>query len=404
MRGEGFVGFDQVEVIETPAGLVQTTTGSADRADAHDRRIDTGVGVAGDARQYRQAQGLGLLGAHQYHGGGAVVDGGGVASGDAAVLLEGGLELGQAFGGGAGARAFVGIEGDGVALPLRDQDGRDLILEAASLDGRDGFLLGGGSKGVLLFAGQAVLLHQILGGDAHVVVVEGVGQAVVDHGVQRLGVAHAHAGTGGREDVGRQAHVFLAAGDDHFGVAATDGLDAQVQGLEAGTAELVQVHGRYRVGQAGEDGGLAGRVLAGAGGEHLAENHFIDLLALEAGLLQQLADHCSAQFMGGNIGQRALEAANGSAGGGNDYDVFHEDLRLIRRSELARESIRSSRASSLLQKLKKPRRRSALRGGLLRRGRAIRTSFLPHRRGRSGGRRSSRQSRRCSHQARFRAG
>ncbi|MCY1372156.1 hypothetical protein D9M69_593420 [compost metagenome] len=155
------------------------------------------------------------------------------------------------------------------------------------------------------------------------VVVEGVGQAVVDHAVQRLGVAHAQAGTGGREDVGRQAHALLAAGDDHLGVAAADRLDAQVQGLEAGAAELVQGHGRHRVGQAGEDGGLARRVLAGACGEHLAEDDLIDLLALEAGLRQQLADHRGAQFLGGDVGQGALEAADGGAGGGDDNDVLH---------------------------------------------------------------------------------
>ncbi|MNR23237.1 hypothetical protein D3C85_1402450 [compost metagenome] len=78
------------------------------------------------------------------------------------------------------------------------------------------------------------------------------------------------------------------------------------------------------MGQAGEDGGLARRVLAGACGEHLAEDDLIDLLALEAGLRQQLADHRGAQFLGGDVGQGTLEAADGGTGGGDDNDVLHD--------------------------------------------------------------------------------
>ncbi|MNR62708.1 hypothetical protein D3C85_1848110 [compost metagenome] len=77
------------------------------------------------------------------------------------------------------------------------------------------------------------------------------------------------------------------------------------------------------MGQAGEDGGLARRVLAAACGEDLAEDHFIHLIALEARLGQQLADHGSAQFMGGNVRQGTLEAADGGAGSGDDNDVLH---------------------------------------------------------------------------------
>ena len=188
-----------------------------------------------------------------------------------------------------------------------------------------GLLLGGGGEGVLGFAADAVLLHQVLGGDAHVVVVEGVPQAVLDHGVHQLGVAHAQPGTGTGHHVGGEAHVLLAAGDHHLGIAAADGLGREVQGLEAGAADLVQGQGRHGVGQPGEDGGLAGGVLAGACGEHLAEDDLVDLGPVEAGLGQQLADHSGAQLRRGDVGQRALEAADGGTGGGNDDDVLHVD-------------------------------------------------------------------------------
>ncbi|CRP52210.1 hypothetical protein PAERUG_P5_London_26_VIM_2_01_09_02983 [Pseudomonas aeruginosa] len=330
LRGEGLVGLDQVQLLQAPAGLVERATGGGDRADAHDRRVDPGAGVAGDPRQHRQAQGLGLGRAHQQYRGGAVVEAGGVAGGDAAVLPEGRLELGQGLDGGAGARLLVGIEAQRLALALRDLDRRDLVAEAPALDGGDGLLLRSGGEGVLLLAGQAVLLRQVLGGDAHVVVVEGVPQAVLDHAVDQLRMAHAQAGAGAGHDVGRQAHVLLAAGDDHLGVAAADRLGAQVQGLEAGAADLVQGHGRHADRQAGLDRRLARRVLPGPGGEHLAEDDFVDLAGIETGLFEQAADYRGAQLGGGNAGQRALEAADGGTGSGDDDDVLHGWFSWIR--------------------------------------------------------------------------
>ena len=323
LGGEGLVGLDQVEVGQLPAGLVQAAAGGGDRADAHDRRVDAGVGIGGDPRQYRQAEGLGLVGAHQQHGGGAVVEAGGVAGGDAAVLLERRLELAQGFGRGAGARLLVAGEADRLALARGDQDRRDFVGEAPGLDGGHGLLLRGGGEGVLLLTADAVLVHQVLGGDAHVVVVEGVPQAVLDHGIDQLAVAHALAGTGRRHHVGGLAHVLHAAGDDDVGVAAADRLGAQVQGLEAGAADLVQGHGRYGMRQAGLDRGLAGGVLPGTGGQHVAEDHFIHFAAVEAALLQQALDHGGAQLDGGNAGQGALEAADGGAGSGNYDNVLH---------------------------------------------------------------------------------
>ena len=47
----------------------------------------------------------------------------------------------------------------------------------------DGLVLRGGGEGVLVVAGDLILLGQILGGDAHVIAVEDVGEAVLDHRV-----------------------------------------------------------------------------------------------------------------------------------------------------------------------------------------------------------------------------
>ncbi|MNZ92263.1 hypothetical protein D3C78_1112830 [compost metagenome] len=180
-----------------------------------------------------------------------------------------------------------------------------------------------GSERILLFTADAVLLHQVLGRNAHVVVVEGIPQAVGDHAVDQLAVAHALPGSRRRHHVGGQAHVLLASGDHHLGITATDGLGRQVQGLEARTADFVQGQRRHTVGQAGLDRGLAGRVLPGAGGEYLAENHLIDLCRVQPGLLQQALDHGSAQVYRRHVGQGTLEAADGGAGCGDDDHIVH---------------------------------------------------------------------------------
>ena len=68
-----------------------------------------------------------------------------------------------------------------------------------------------------------------------------------------------------------------------LGVAALDRLGGQHHRFEAGTADLVdrgRAHGR---GKTGADGGLAGHVLAQAGAEHVAEDHFVDLIGRNVG-------------------------------------------------------------------------------------------------------------------------
>lgn len=114
-------------------------------------------------------------------------------------------------------------------------------------------------------------------------------------------MAHAQARTSPGHDVGGQAHVLHAAGDDDFGVAAANRLGSQVQRLEPGAADLVEGHCRHGVWQAGIDRGLAGGVLPGAGSQHLAKNHLIDLGRVEPGLLQQAADDGRASSTAGTV-------------------------------------------------------------------------------------------------------
>jgi hypothetical protein len=190
-----------------------------------------------------------------------------------------------------------------LALAALDDGHRgDLVLEFAGLLGGLRLVLGSDGEFVLLVAVDLPLLGDVLGGLAHVVAVEGVPQAVLDHGVDHLVVAHLVAGA----HVGamrRQRHVLLAAGHHDGAVAGQDLLRRDGDGPEARAADLVEGPGGGAVGDAGLDGGLARRVLALARGQHLAEDDLVDVAAVDAGLFHGRLHHDGAQIMGRRIGK-----------------------------------------------------------------------------------------------------
>ncbi len=121
---------------------------------------------------------------------------------------------------------------------------------------------------VLLGAGDLPLLGDVLGGVAHVIAVEGVPQAVLDHGVDQLEAAHLGAAAQILRVRGH-AHGLLAAGDHDLGVAVEQRLIAERDGAQAGAAELVDAPGRAfhrnaggdrRPGGPGSDPGAAVRI------------------------------------------------------------------------------------------------------------------------------------------------
>src|SRR5690606_19501083 len=109
LGGEGFVQFDDVDLIDGQALLVQQLAYRRYRADAHDARLDAGGGHAEDPGDRLEAVFLHCVGTGDQHGGGAVVDAGGVAGGNAAVFTEGCGQCGQ-FLQGRGAGVLVLVE------------------------------------------------------------------------------------------------------------------------------------------------------------------------------------------------------------------------------------------------------------------------------------------------------
>src|SRR5439155_5428720 len=173
---------------------------------------------------------------------------------------------------------------------------------------------------VLLRAGDLVLARDVLGGVAHVVAVEGIPQAVLDHGVDQFDAAHLDA-TAQILRVRGHAHGFLAAGDHDFRIAVEQRLIAERYRTQAGTTQLVDAPGRAFHRDTGGDRGLAGRVLALGRGQDLPHDDFGDTARLDAGALQRGLDGDRAKIVGRHGRKRAVETADRGAGGADDDDI-----------------------------------------------------------------------------------
>ena len=197
--------------------------------------------------------------------------------------------------------------------------GVDLVLELAGLLGGLRLVLRGDREAVLLLARDLPLARHVLGGVAHVVAVEGVPQAVLDHRVDELDVAHLGAVAQVRA-MRRLAHALLAAGDHDPGRSELDLLGAERHRAKPRAAQLVHAPGRRVDRDAGVDRGLARRVLARAGGEDLPQDDLGYLSGLNPRAIERRLDRDLAQLVGRQAGERAVERADGRAGSARDHD------------------------------------------------------------------------------------
>src|SRR5262249_59349203 len=97
-----------------------------------------------------------------------------------------------------------------LALAGLHGDGRDLFLELAALLGRLCLVLREGGEFVLLLAGNLPLAGDVLRRVAHVIAVEGLPHAVLDHAVDELDPPHLLA-VAQMGEMRRATHVLLAA-------------------------------------------------------------------------------------------------------------------------------------------------------------------------------------------------
>ena len=155
------------------------------------------------------------------------------------------------------------------------------------------------------------------------VVVIGVPQAVLDHGVHQLLVAHAGAPAGVGSGIGRSAHVLGTAAHHDVGVAGQDGAGTLNHGLHAGAAHHTHGVGGDGIGDTGLDGDLASHVLAQPCGQDAAEHHLIHVLRSHIGALEGLLHHDGAHLGGGGVLQGAAKRADSGTAAIHYIQILH---------------------------------------------------------------------------------
>ncbi len=211
---------------------------------------------------------------------------------------------------------------DDLALARRDLDRNDLVLEAPRLLRRLGLVLRGDGELILLLAGDLPALRHVLCGIAHVVAVEGVPQAIPDHGIDHLRVAHLDA-VAQMDAVRRLTHALLPAGDDDRRIAVADRLVAERHCPQPRPAELVDAIGGHLDGNAGADRGLPCRVLTLARRQDLAHDDLGDVRGGDPGPLDRFDDRDLAEIVRRHAAQAAIEGAHRRPRGGGNHDFGH---------------------------------------------------------------------------------
>src|SRR5919108_2914469 len=305
-RRERLIELDALDVLDLPTGLPEGQLPRLCRRAREIGEVVRDVCLRDDRGEDVEAALARVLLARNDEGAGAVVDAGRVTRGRRAVRVEDRLEPRQLLERRVPARPLV--DGDVV-------DGDDLVLEQAVVDGLDGALVRAERPLVLILAADPKLPRDERRLLDHVALVERRREAVVHHHVDDDAVPEAVAEAGLLEDVGRVRHRLHAAGHDDAVVAGADHLVGHLDSTDAGGTYLVD---RVRADldrQAGADGCLARRGLAGAALEHLPHDHVLDLVVLDPGAVECGPDGDGAELGRLPVLETSAELPEGRADG-----------------------------------------------------------------------------------------
>ncbi|MNM90241.1 hypothetical protein D3C81_1024910 [compost metagenome] len=304
------------------------------------------MGVADQAGQRLQAELAGALLFGQHHGGGAVVEAGGIARGDGAVfLLEDRLHRGQLLEAEVAAHMLVAGEADHAFARLQLHR-NDLLLEIAFGNGPRGAALAFQGEGILLFTADAIARGDVFRGDTHVGLLPGVVEDAV-HVVDGAAIAEARAPAQAGQDERAAAHALRAGADGDVGIAQQDGLGGGNDRLQTRAAQAVDVEGGGFLGNAGVHGGYAAQIgIAWLGRDHVAQYDMADFARVDPGALQGCAAGRGRQRGQGGVLERTAEGADGGAGC-TDYEnlTLSHGVSLLLSGQWAHKAIGLSRGA-----------------------------------------------------------
>lgn len=122
------------------------------------------------------------------------------------------------------------------------------------------------------------------------------------------------------------AHVLGPAADGDIAVSQQDALRGRNDGLQARSAQAVDVIGGRVFGAAALDGGDARQVhVPGFGVDHVAEDDVADIPPLDAGARQRFAHHQRAQLYRRNVLQASAEGPDGGTHRAHYNDFTNHD-------------------------------------------------------------------------------
>ena len=244
---------------------------------------------------------------------GAVVHARRVAGGVRAVLDEDRLELRERLERRVTPRRLVDLDRR-LALLRLDCDGDDLLGQATFVGCLDRQLVRAQRELVEVGARHLELGRNLGRLVRHVLAAERVRQPVVDHGVERLRVAHPVAEASVLQQVRGVRHRLHAARDADVHVTRPD--------------RLVDRLRRDLLRDPALDLRLPRRDLALARLQHLAHDHVLDLVRRYLGAFEGGLDGLASEGRGVERRERAAELAEGGSRGSEDRGLGHVLIRL----------------------------------------------------------------------------
>ena len=316
LGGKRFVEFNQVDLRQRPADLVEQARDSFGRRIEDMFGLERGLRIPDNPRHRLPAEGFGFGPAGHHQRCRRVIEAGSVTRRHATLRIKSRLELAEGFPRGIPAGAFIDCHLRHLTFAARDGDGNDLCVELARIDGRNRLPMARQRIVIHRLTGNAKSIGDEFGGVAHRPIFKSTPEPIDHERIAEPGIPVAELPHAGIDEVGRLAHAFDAAHDKQRAVARSDSLRRQHNGFEARPADFVDRAGSDRAGQSSSDRNLPGNILAQARRNHIAYVHFVDIREIgQRGALYRSPHDGSAQFRRRHPAQGALQTPDRGACG-----------------------------------------------------------------------------------------